>query len=179
MWDLPAFPRLFPLALSLSTKQGLLILKRTSVARSQKNKSWCVSCNLISNKTSDKISNKTSCTTFNIRLKYLEMIINVISKISYKKNTLTWYRSFKQNFFNNLIINNLNHKRIMKKVYNKFIEWTFSIIALLLYIPLIIVKLTMKVVVKIARAIMFVVDEVFTAIVRITEGLEERLGVKE
>ena len=37
----------------------------------------------------------------------------------------------------------------------------------------------MKVVVKIARAIMFVVDEVFTAIVRITEGLEERLGVKD
>ena len=65
----------------------------------------------------------------------------------------------------------------MKKVYNKFIEWTFSIIALLLYIPLITVKLTMKVVVKID--IMFVVDEVFTAIVRITEGLEERLGIKD
>lgn len=175
MWDLPAFPRLFPLALSFSTKQGLLILKRTSVARSQKNKSWCVRCNLISNKT----SNKTSCTTFNIRLKYLEMIINIISKISYKKNTLTWYRSFKQNFFNNLIINNLNHKRIMKKVYNKFIEWTLSIIALLLYIPLVTVKLTMKVVVKIARAIMFVVDEVFIVIGRITEGLEERLSIKD
>ena len=169
---------LFPsslLAFSLSTKQGLLILKRTSVARSQKNKSWCVSCNLISNKT----SNKTSCTIFNIRLKYLEMIINVISKISYKKNTLTWYRSFKQNFFNNLIINNLIHKRIMKKVYNKFIEWTLSIIALLLYIPLVTVKLTMKVVVKIARAIIFVIEEVFTAIVRITEGLEERLSIKD
>ena len=67
----------------------------------------------------------------------------------------------------------------MKKVYNKFIEWTFCIIALLLYIPLITVKLTMKVVVKIARAIMFVADEVFTAIVRITEGLEERLGIKD
>lgn len=45
---------------SFSTKQGLLILKRTSVARSQKNKSWCVSCNLISNKTSNKTSNKIS-----------------------------------------------------------------------------------------------------------------------
>lgn len=108
MWDLSTFPRLFPLALSSSTKQGLLILKRTSVARSQKNKSWCVSCNLISNKT----SNKTSCTTFNIRLKYLEMIINVISKISYKKNTLTWYRSFEQNFFNKQTINNNKIKRI-------------------------------------------------------------------
>ena len=67
----------------------------------------------------------------------------------------------------------------MKKVYNKFIEWTLSIIAILLYIPLVTVKLTMKVVVKIARAIIFVVEEVFTTIVRITEGLEERLSVKE
>lgn len=67
----------------------------------------------------------------------------------------------------------------MKKVYNKFIEWTLSIIALLLYIPLVTVKLTMKVVVKIARAIIFVVEEVFIGIVRITEGLEERLSVKE
>lgn len=67
----------------------------------------------------------------------------------------------------------------MKKVYNKFIEWTLSIIALLLYIPLVTVKLTMKVVVKIARAIIFVVEEVFTMIVRITEGLEKRLSVKD
>ena len=67
----------------------------------------------------------------------------------------------------------------MKKVYNKFIEWTFSIIALLLYFLLVIVKVTMKVVVKIARAIIFVIDEVLTAIVRITEGLLERLSIKD
>ena len=67
----------------------------------------------------------------------------------------------------------------MKKTYNKFIEWTFSIIALLLYIPLVTIKLTMKVVVKIARTIIFVVEEVFTVIGRITEGLEERLSVKD
>lgn len=67
----------------------------------------------------------------------------------------------------------------MKKVYNKFIEWTFGIIAILLYIPLVTVKLTMKVVVKIARAIIFVVEEVFTVIGRITEGLEERLSIKD
>lgn len=92
---------------------------------------------------------------------------------------LTRYKNFKLNIIiNEIIINNINHKRIMKKTYNKFIEWTFSIIALLLYIPLVTVKLTMKVVVKIARAIIFVVDEVFTAIVRITEGLEERLSIK-
>ena len=67
----------------------------------------------------------------------------------------------------------------MKKVYNKFIEWTFGIIAILLYILLVTVKLTMKVVVKIARAIIFVVEEIFTVIGRITEGLEERLGIKD
>ena len=67
----------------------------------------------------------------------------------------------------------------MKKVYNKFIEWTFSIIAILLYIPLVTVKLTMKVVVKIARTIIFVVEEVFIGIGRITEGLEERLSIKD
>lgn len=67
----------------------------------------------------------------------------------------------------------------MKKVYNKFIEWTLSIIAILLYILLVTVKLTMKVVVKIARAIIFVVDEVFIGIGRITEGLEERLSIKD
>ena len=67
----------------------------------------------------------------------------------------------------------------MKKVYNKFIEWTLSIIAILLYIPLVTVKLTMKVVVKIARAIIFVVEEVFIVIGRITEGLEEKLSIKD
>ena len=67
----------------------------------------------------------------------------------------------------------------MKKFYNKFIEWTFNVIAVLIYVPLAIVKVTMKVVVKIARAIIFVVDEVFTAIERITEGLAERLSVKD
>ena len=67
----------------------------------------------------------------------------------------------------------------MKRIYNKFIEWTLSVLAVLIYVPLVIVKVTMKVVVKIAQAIIFVVDEVFTAIIRITEGLEERLSVKD
>ena len=67
----------------------------------------------------------------------------------------------------------------MKRIYNKFIEWTFNVIAVLIYVPLAIVKVTMKVVVKIARAIIFVVEEVFTVIGRITEGLEERLSIKD
>ena len=67
----------------------------------------------------------------------------------------------------------------MKRIYNKFIEWTLSVLMILIYIPLIIVKVTMKVVVKIAQAIIFVVDEVLYATTRITEGLEERLSVKD
>ena len=149
------------------------------------------------------------------------------NKISYKKNTLTWYRSFKLNFFNifhiysfsgtvkpiinikercrfentfrielfvkfkfwligktiifiiDIIINNLNHKRIMKRIYNKFIDWTFSVIAVLIYVPLVIVKQTMKVVAKITQAIIFVVDEVFAATTQIIEGLIEILSVKD
>lgn len=67
----------------------------------------------------------------------------------------------------------------MKRIYNKFIEWTLSVLAVLIYIPSVIVKVTMKVVVNIARAIMFVIDEVFYAIAQIIEGLEERLSVKD
>lgn len=67
----------------------------------------------------------------------------------------------------------------MKRIYNKFIEWTFGVIAVLIYVLLLIVKVTMKVIVKIARAIIFVVNEVFTTIERITEGLVERLSVKD
>ena len=67
----------------------------------------------------------------------------------------------------------------MKRIYNKFIEWTLSVLVILIYIPLLIVKVTMKVVVKITQAIIFVVDEVFAATTRIIEGLEERLSVKD
>ena len=67
----------------------------------------------------------------------------------------------------------------MKRIYNKFIEWTLSVLTVLIYVPLVIVKVTMKVVVKIAQAIIFVVDEVLYATTRITEGLEERLSVKD
>lgn len=67
----------------------------------------------------------------------------------------------------------------MKRIYNKFIEWTFGVIAVLIYVLLLIVKVTMKAIVKITRAIIFVVNEVFTTIERVTEGLVERLSVKD
>lgn len=46
------------------------------------------------------------------RLKFLGNL-TAITKISYKKNTLTWYRSFKLNFFinNTNNTNNNNHNR--------------------------------------------------------------------
>lgn len=67
----------------------------------------------------------------------------------------------------------------MKRIYNKFIEWTLSVISILILVLLVIVEVTMKVVVKIIQAIIFVIDEVFTAIERITKGLIERLSVKD
>ena len=67
----------------------------------------------------------------------------------------------------------------MKRIYNKFIEWTLSVIAVLIHVPLVIVKVTTKVIVKIAQAIIFVVEEVCYATTRIIEGLIERLSVKD
>lgn len=67
----------------------------------------------------------------------------------------------------------------MTKIYNKFIEWTLSAIAVICYIPLVIIKVTMRIIVKIAKAIIFVVNEIFTVVGRITEGLIERLSVKD
>lgn len=79
----------------------------------------------------------------------------------------------------NININNLNHKRIMTKIYNKFIEWTLSAIAVICYIPLVIIKITMRIIVKIAKAIIFVVNEIFIVVGQITEGLIERLSVRD
>ena len=67
----------------------------------------------------------------------------------------------------------------MKRIYNKFIEWTLSVLTVLIYVPLVIVKVTMKVVAKIAQATIFVVDEVLYTTTRITEWLAERLSVKD
>lgn len=67
----------------------------------------------------------------------------------------------------------------MKRIYNKFIEWTLSVISVLILVLLVIVEVTMKVVVKIAQTIIFVVNEVFTAIEQITKGLVERLSVQD
>lgn len=67
----------------------------------------------------------------------------------------------------------------MTKIYNKFIEWTLSAIAVICYIPLVIIKVTMKIIVKIAKAILFVVNEMFIVVGRITKGLIERLSVKD
>lgn len=94
--------------------------------------------------------------------------------------TLTRYKSFKLNIIiNKTIINNLNYKKIVKRIYNKFIEWTFSVIGVLIQVPLVIAEVTMKVIVKIEQAIIFVVDEVFDATTRIIKGLIERLSVKD
>ena len=67
----------------------------------------------------------------------------------------------------------------MKRIYNKFIDWTFSIIAVLICVPLVIAKVTMKVIVKIAQAIIFVVEKVFATTTQIIEGLIERLSVED
>lgn len=67
----------------------------------------------------------------------------------------------------------------MKKFYNNFIYWTFVIINLLAQLPLFIIKLVMVLIVKIAKIILFVEDELRKGIRRIVVGLIKRLSVKD
>ena len=67
----------------------------------------------------------------------------------------------------------------MKKVYNTIIEWTFGIIAVLVCVPLLAIKVVMLLIIKVARTIRFVVYELFIATMRITDGLEDRLSIKD
>ena len=82
-------------------------------------------------------------------------------------------------FIIDIIINNLNHKRIMKKFYNTFIEWTFSITAIIVYVPLFVIKVTMVLIIKVAESILFVRKELVSSTRRITAGLADRLSVKD
>lgn len=67
----------------------------------------------------------------------------------------------------------------MKKFYNTFIKWTFGIIAVLVCVPLLIAKVAMLLIIKVVKVIRFVVNELFIATMRITDGLEDRLSVKD
>ena len=67
----------------------------------------------------------------------------------------------------------------MKKFYNKIIKWTFGVVAVLTSIPLLTTKVAMLLIVKVAKAIVFVMDELFSSTMRITDGLVERLSVKD
>ena len=62
--------------------------------------------------------------------------------------------------------------------YNTIIDWTFSIIAVLVFIPLFVIKVAMLLIIKVAKAILFVRDEIHFSTKRIAVGLGERLSVK-
>ena len=66
----------------------------------------------------------------------------------------------------------------MKKFYNNFIYWTFVIINALVQLPLFIIKVAMLLIIKVAKAILFVRDEIHVSTKRIAVGLGERLSVK-
>ncbi len=67
----------------------------------------------------------------------------------------------------------------MKKFYNTFIDWTFVIINVLVYIPLFVIKVTMLFIIKVAEAILFVRKELVSSTRRITAGLADRLNIKD
>lgn len=66
----------------------------------------------------------------------------------------------------------------MRMFYNTIIDWTFSIIAVLVFIPLFVIKIAMLLIIKVAKAILFVRDEIHFSTKRIAVGLGERLSVK-
>lgn len=67
----------------------------------------------------------------------------------------------------------------MKKFYNIFIKWTFAIIAVLFCAPLLIIKAVILFIIKVAKIIVFIQDELFNTVMRITDGLEKMLRVKD
>ena len=67
----------------------------------------------------------------------------------------------------------------MRMFYNTIIDWTFSVIAVLVFIPLFIIKVAMLLIIKVANAILFVRDEIHFSTKRIAAGLEDRLSVKD
>lgn len=67
----------------------------------------------------------------------------------------------------------------MRKFYNKFIQWTFGIIAVLAAIPLLAVKVVVLPTIKVAKAIRYVVDELFATTMRITDRLVDMLSVED
>lgn len=187
MWVLPAFPRLFTSALSSSTKQGLLTLKRTRPARSQKNKSCCVSCNLISNKT----SSKTSC-TINIFHIYsfsgtVKSIINIKERCRFE-NTFRielfvkfkfWLIRKTIIFIIDIINNNSNHKRIMKKIYNYSIDTIISVIFLIVVLPLLVLHYVFKLIRKISDVIVLITKKSLEVLIVRASKLIKILSVKD
>lgn len=67
----------------------------------------------------------------------------------------------------------------MRKFYNKFIQWTFGIIAVLAAIPLLAIKVAVLPTIKVAKAIRYVVDELFATTMRITDRLVDMLSVED
>ena len=63
--------------------------------------------------------------------------------------------------------------------YNTVIDWTFDVIAVLVFIPLFIIKVAMLLIIKVANAILFVRDEIHFATKRIAAGLGDRLSVRD
>lgn len=67
----------------------------------------------------------------------------------------------------------------MKKIYNNLIDWIISIIAVLVYAPIFVMKLITEILGCINTTIVFINKRAFVGISKVLEVLLERLSVKD
>lgn len=67
----------------------------------------------------------------------------------------------------------------MKKIYNNLIDWIISIIAVLVYVPIFVMKLITEILGCINTTIIFINKRAFVGISKVLEVLLERLSVKD
>lgn len=67
----------------------------------------------------------------------------------------------------------------MKKIYNNLIDWIISVIAVVVYIPIFVMKLITEILGCVNITIVFINKRAFVGISKVLEVLLERLSVKD
>lgn len=67
----------------------------------------------------------------------------------------------------------------MRRIYNIIIDRVLAVIATLILTPIVVLKYTILVAIKVLKAIYFIVVEISKTAITITRGLGDRLSVKD
>lgn len=82
-------------------------------------------------------------------------------------------------FIIDIIINNLNHKRIMKKIYNYIIDIIISVMFSILASPLLVLHYVFKLIRKISDVIVVITKKSLRVLIKRTTKLVEVISVKD